>query len=82
METIQYSSETVIEVNKLLGVSIEDSKAQGPEKQLRLPEILGVEFDLDEMTIRMKEGRKIELLEEINEIERSGILLPGHAGKL
>ena len=82
METIQSSFETVIEVNKLLGVSIEDSKAQGPAKEFRLPEILGVEFDLDEMMIRMKEGRKTELLEEINEIERSGILLPGHAGKL
>ena len=81
-ETVQSSFETVVEVNKLLGVSIEDSKAQGPEKQFRLPEILGVEFDLDEMMIRMKESRKVELLEEISEIERSGTLLPGHAGKL
>ena len=41
-----------------------------------------MEFDLEEMMIRMKEDRKRELLEEIKEIERTRFLLPGHAGKL
>ena len=41
-----------------------------------------MEFDLQEMMIRMKKDRKEEELSEIDHIFSSGVLLPGHAGKL
>ena len=70
---------TVVEVNQLQRAPIEDSKARDPKEQLRVPVTLGVESDLDDMPIRMKENREVELLVWIDETDRSGTLPSGHA---
>ena len=48
----------------------------------QLVDVLGVTYDFSEHILRIKEGRKEELFEEIKSILESGLLEPGHAGKL
>ena len=45
-------------------------------------DVLGVTYDLKALVLRIKEGRKADLIDEINSIKSSGFLEPGHAGKL
>ena len=80
--SIRSSFDTTKKVYQILGVLAEDSKAQGPEKNFDEPEILGVLFDLKEMMIRIKEGRRVQLTHEIDQIIDQKLLLPGHAAKL
>lgn len=55
------------------------------QKKLQLardPTILGVTYNLIEMTLEIKESRKKDLLEEMDSILESKLLDPGTAGKL
>ena len=59
--------------------------AQFDEKKLQLcqdPTILGVTYDLVGMELKIKQARKVELLDEISSILSSQVLPPGQAGKL
>ena len=59
--------------------------AQFDQKKLQLckdPTILGVTYDLVSMELKIKQSRKIELLDEISSILSSQVFPPGQAGKL
>ena len=59
--------------------------ARFDQKKLQLspaPTILGVTYNLVEMQLEIKAERKTELISEIDSILESGLLDPGHAGKL
>ena len=54
-------------------------------KKLQLcskPTILGVTYNLDDWILEIKVDRRKELIEEIESVLVSGVLEPGHAGKL
>ena len=59
--------------------------AQFDEKKLQLcqdPTILGVTYDLVNMELKIKQARKVELIDEISSILLSQVFPPGQAGKL
>ena len=59
--------------------------AQFDRKKLQLcgdPTILGVTYDLVNMELKIKDARKVELLDEISSILSSHVFPPGQAGKL
>ena len=65
-------------VHHWLGAAYDQKKLQlGP-----VVDILGITYDFDRLILRIKEGRKEELLEEIQSILDADLLEPGHAGKL
>ena len=59
--------------------------AKFDQKKLQLckdPTILGVTYDLEKFMLLIKAERKVELVDEIDAILKSGLLDPGSAGKL
>ncbi len=46
------------------------------------PELLGVGFDLDRNLVKIKEGRRQDLIAEIKDILNKEALSPGHAAKI
>ena len=48
----------------------------------RVPTILGITFNLEEMMVQMKEWRKADLISTMKKILRAGRLSPGQAAKL
>ena len=77
-ETIVTADAAVVMLHTTAGVD------WAPKKQYvgRLPTILGVTFNLEEMVVQLKEGRKEDLVATMQEILREGRLSPGHAAKL
>ena len=65
-------------VHWLLGASFDAKKLQLGSK----PVILGVTYNLVDWVLELKADRRTELMEEIQEVLDSGVLEPGHAGKL
>ena len=61
-----------------LGAQFDPKKLQ----QCRDPTILGVTYDLNDMLLKIKPSRKLELEEEISSILECQVFPPGQAGKL
>jgi hypothetical protein len=77
-KTIHSAMECAQSVHQWLGVMYDQKKLQLGQ----LVDILGITYDFSELILRIKAGRKEELFEEIKWILESGLLEPGHAGKL
>ena len=77
-KTIHSAMECAQSMHQWLGAMYDQKKLQLGQ----LVDILGITYDFSELILRIKEGRKEELLEEIKSILVSGLLEPGHAGKL
>ena len=78
LSTVQSAHEVAQQVHWWLGAHFDQKKLQ----LARDPTILGVTYNLIEMTLEIKESRKKDLLEEMDSILESKLLDPGTAGKL
>ena len=77
-KTIDPAMKCAQPVHQWLGAMYDQKKLRpGP-----LVDILGITYDFGVFILWIKEGRKELLLEEINSFLVSGLLVPGHAGKL
>ena len=77
-DTMVSADEVAQAVHWWLGARFDQKKLQrGPD-----PTILGITYNLRQLLLKIKPSRKIELVEEINDILSTGALAPGHAGKL
>ena len=65
-------------IHWLLGAAFDPKKLQLTDK----PVILGVTYNLSDWVLEIKANRREELIDEIQSVLRSGVLEPGHAGKL
>jgi len=103
-KTIQSSFETVEAVSRMIGIMMQNEKAQGPPtiwnkdeedqwteipnpnckpgRAWKDPELLGVGFDLDGLQVKIKDGRRVDLRAEIEDILKRRTLSPGQAAKL
>ena len=77
-ESVDHAHSAVHSVHKRLGAKFDDAKCQKGEKV----EILGVEYDLNDMMLRIKPKRKEEIVTWIDKILKEEKLDPGEAGKL
>lgn len=76
-KTIHSAMECAQSVHQWLRAMYDQKKLQLGQ----LVDILGITYDFDELILRIQEGRKDELFEEIKSILESDLLEPGHADK-
>ena len=76
--TCSSALEVAQKVHLWLGAQFDPKKLQ----QCRDPTILGVTYDLNDMLLKIKPSRKLELEEEISSILECQVFPPGQAGKL
>ena len=76
--TCSSAFEVAQKVHLWLGAQFDPKKLQ----QCRDPTILGVTYDLNDMLLKIKPSRKLELEEEISSILECQVFPPGQAGKL
>ena len=78
VQTVESAHQIAQHVHWWLGAKFDQKKLQ----LSRSPTILGVTYNLEEFVLEIKEDRKKDLIEEIDQIIQSGHLDPGTAGKL
>ena len=78
VETVESAHRVAQAVHFWLGAQFDQKKLQ----LSRSPVILGVTYDLSSMTLQIKDDRRRDLIEEMDQILASGLLDPGSAGKL
>ncbi len=78
LETIESAHQVSQAVHFWLGAQFDQKKLQ----LSRSPVILGVTYDLVDMVLQIKDDRRRDLLEEIDQILKTDLLDPGSAGKL
>ena len=76
--SINSAFEVAQKVHWILGAAFDSKKLQLCSK----PVILGVAYNLEDWALEIKAGRRLELTEEMQGVLKSGVLEPGHAGKL
>ena len=90
MVTIESAYETTVAVVNLLGILVQQDKAQGPpsttppgKEPWTRPELLAVVVDFDSMEVEIKPERRDDISKEIVGIlDVDKCLAPGHASKL
>ena len=78
LELVESAHEIAMSVHWWLGAQFDKKKLQLTRK----PVILGVTYNLEDWLLEIKAERKTDLVEEIDQILKTGLLDPGSAGKL
>ena len=78
LELVESAHEIAMSVHWWLGAQFDRKKLQLTRK----PVILGVTYNLEDWLLEIKAERKTDLVEEIDQIVKTGLLDPGSAGKL